>query len=64
MTKQRIAIAGILAEGTTEADIPVQMLQMFRKVEERFDENPQALEDFKQMLREHLEAMAEQHSRD
>lgn len=58
------AIAGILAEGTTEADIPVQMLQMFRKVEERFDENPQALEDFKQMLREHLEAMAEQHSRD
>ena len=54
------AIAGILAEGTTEADIPMQVLEMTRKVEERFEDDPQALEQFKQMLRENIEAMAEQ----
>lgn len=54
------AIADILAEGTTEADIPMQVLELFRKAEERFDEDPEALEQFKQMLRENIEAMAEQ----
>lgn len=58
------AIAGILADGTTEGDIPVQVLELFRKVEERFEEDPQALEDFKQMLRKNIEAMAEQQEND
>ncbi|MBZ0137754.1 MAG: hypothetical protein K8I27_15420 [Planctomycetes bacterium] len=53
------AIAGILAEGTTEADIPVQMLEMIQKFEERFDEDPEALEQFKRLVRESIEAMAE-----
>ena len=53
------AIADILAEGTSEGDIPVQMLDMIRKVEARFDEDPQSIEQFKQMMRESLEAMAE-----
>lgn len=53
-------IADILAEGTTEADIPVQMLEAFRQAEDAFEKDPQALADFKVMLRETIEHMAEQ----
>ncbi|MCA8912293.1 MAG: hypothetical protein KDB82_11360 [Planctomycetes bacterium] len=52
-------IADILSEGTTEKDIPVQVLEMFRSAEERFDQNPDELADFKQMMRRYFERMSE-----
>ena len=54
-------IANLLAEGTTEADIPVQMLGAFKQAERTFEEDPQSLADFKTMLKDSIERMAEQH---
>ena len=51
-------IAAILAEGTTLADIPVQIMEWFRLAEEEFQRNPDALPEFKQMLRDMLEQSA------
>ncbi|MCA8917374.1 MAG: hypothetical protein KDB90_18445 [Planctomycetes bacterium] len=56
-------IADLLAEGTSEGDIPVQMLEAFKQAEDAFDKDPQALADFKTMLRESIERMAENHRR-
>ncbi|MCB9892935.1 MAG: hypothetical protein H6839_00630 [Planctomycetes bacterium] len=56
-------IGDLLAEGTSESDIPVQMLEAFKQAEDAFDNDPQALADFKTMLRESIERMAENHRR-
>jgi hypothetical protein len=52
-------IADILAEGTTEKDVPVEVMEMFRSAEERFDKNPEELKEFKQMMRRYFERMSE-----
>lgn len=52
-------IAGIMAEGTSEADIPLQVLEVFRSAEQEFDRNPESLEQFKQMTREWIERNAD-----
>lgn len=54
-------IADILAEGTTKADIPVQILEMFENAERELERNPDMIRDFKRMIRESMERMAEQH---
>jgi hypothetical protein len=53
-------IADLLGQGTSEADIPVQMLEAFKQAEKTFDTDPQALADFKAMLQASIERMAEQ----
>lgn len=57
-------VADILAEGTTEKDVPVQIMEMFRSAEERFDQNPDELAEFKQMMRRYFERMSELERRD
>ncbi|MCB9932262.1 MAG: hypothetical protein H6841_02450 [Planctomycetes bacterium] len=52
-------IAGIMAEGTSEADIPLQVLEVFRAAEQEFDRDPESLAQFKQMIREWIERNAE-----
>lgn len=52
-------IADILGEGTTEADIPVSMLEMFQAFEKELQQNPELMGQMKQMLRQALERMAE-----
>lgn len=52
-------IADILGEGTTEADIPVPMLEMFQAFEKELQQNPELMGQMKQMLRQALERMAE-----
>jgi hypothetical protein len=49
------SIAAILAEGTTESDVPVQIRDLIAQAEEAFAQNPQQLEEFKTMLRDSME---------
>ncbi|MBX3460281.1 MAG: hypothetical protein KF696_10040 [Planctomycetes bacterium] len=57
-------IADILGEGTTEEDIPVNELRMLKEFERALQEDPEAMRQFKHMLREMLEKMAERADRD
>lgn len=52
-------IADILGEGTSEADIPVPMLEMFHAFEKELEQNPGLMDQLRQMLRQSLERMAE-----
>lgn len=53
------SIADILSEGTSEKDIPLQIMEMFRSAEERFAQNPSELQDFKLTMRRYFERMSE-----
>lgn len=53
------AIAGIMAEGTIEGDIPLKLLEVFRSAEQEFDRDPESLEQFKQLIREWIERNAD-----
>jgi hypothetical protein len=53
------AIAGIMAEGTIEGDIPLKLLEVFRSAEQEFDRDPESLEQFKQLIREWVERNAD-----
>ncbi len=52
-------IADILGEGTTEDDIAVNELRMIKEFEQALEEDPEAMRQFKRMLRDMLERMAE-----
>jgi hypothetical protein len=52
-------IAAILAEGTTDEDVPLQIRDLIKQAEEAFAKDPQQLEDFKDMLRQSIERNAE-----
>ncbi|MCC7510777.1 MAG: hypothetical protein IT464_15545 [Planctomycetes bacterium] len=52
-------IAEILGEGTTEDDIAVNELRMIKEFEKALQEDPEAMAQFKRMLRDMLERMAE-----
>jgi len=54
------AIASIMAEGTTEADIPVPVFEIYHRFEKQIETNPELLDQVKRMLRDYMEHMAEQ----
>jgi hypothetical protein len=53
------AIADILGEGTTEADIPPRMRDFFLRIEQHLEENPAKVDEYRQLLRGMLEAPAD-----
>jgi hypothetical protein len=53
------AIAGLIAEGTTEADIPLQILEMLQETEKTFNQDPKALAQFKAMARDMIERQSD-----
>jgi hypothetical protein len=53
------AIADILAEGTSQADIPPRVLEFFHRIEQRLEQEPEKVEEYKQLLRRMLESPAE-----
>lgn len=52
-------IAAILGEGTTEDDIPPQLLEGLRAIEAKFEQDPERVKQLKGLIRERLERMAE-----
>jgi hypothetical protein len=49
------SIAEILAEGTIEIDVPVQVRDLIAQAEKAFAQDPQQLEDIKEFLRDSME---------
>lgn len=54
-------IAAIMAEGTTEADIPPQVQQFFQAMEEELTRNPELLREYARGMRSAMERAAERH---
>lgn len=54
-------IADIIGEGTTDADVPVPVRQLFAQLEDELKKNPDAIRDFARMMREALERRGEHH---
>ncbi|MBK9974748.1 MAG: hypothetical protein IPP14_08235 [Planctomycetes bacterium] len=54
-------IADIIGQGTTDADVPVPVRQLFAQLEEELKKNPDAIRDFARMMREALERRGDHH---
>lgn len=54
-----VNIADIIGQGTTEQDVPVQVRQMFKLLEEELKKDPNALREMAKMFRQAYERRAE-----